>query len=51
VGVDTVRYNTMEVLENVAGQGSNQAMDANYPIDEKFWPDWIKREVQTFRDI
>lgn len=50
VGVDSVRYNTMEVLENVAGPGSHQAMDASYPIDEKFWPDWIKREVQIFND-
>jgi amidophosphoribosyltransferase len=48
VGVDKVRYNTLGVIEHVAGKGSFQAMDASYPIDRRFWPDWIRREVDKF---
>jgi hypothetical protein len=25
------------------------ALDASYPIDEKFWPDWLKIEVEVFK--
>lgn len=51
VGVDKVMYNTREVIERVAGKGSFQAMDASYPIDRRFWPDWIRREVDKFHSI
>jgi len=50
VGVDIVRYNTREVLEAAAGKGSYQAMDASYPIDREFWPDFIRREVDLFQE-
>ncbi len=48
VGVDEVRYNTLERIRKVAGEGSFQALDASYPIDETFWPDWLKQEVEKF---
>jgi hypothetical protein len=48
VGVDEVKYNTRERISRVVGEGSLQALDASYPIDEEFWPDWIKREVDFF---
>ena len=48
VGVDEVKYNRKEIIEKVAGPGSFQALDASYPIHEKFWPDWLKREVERF---
>jgi len=48
VGVDEVRYNLKERIQKVAGQGSFQALDASYPIDHKFWPDWLKVEVEKF---
>jgi hypothetical protein len=48
VGVDEVRYNTQEIIRNVAGDGSFQALDASYPIDEVWWPDWLKGEVEKF---
>lgn len=43
-----VRYNTKERIEKVTGPGSFQALDASYPIDEKFWPEWLKKEVEEF---
>jgi amidophosphoribosyltransferase len=46
IGVDEVRYNTRDGIRNVAGNGSFQALDASYPIDEAFWPDWVKVEVE-----
>jgi hypothetical protein len=49
VGVDRVRYNVQEKIKKVAGSGSFQALDASYPIDQEFWPDWLKKEVETFR--
>lgn len=49
VGVDEVRYNTKERIERAAGPGSFQALDAGYPIDEVFWPDWLKREVDRYK--
>jgi amidophosphoribosyltransferase len=49
VGVDEVKYNTQQRIEKVAGKGSFQALDASYPIDEDFWPDWLKREVEHFK--
>lgn len=47
-GVDEVKYNSREAIEKVTGGGSFQALDASYPIDEAFWPDWLKREVESF---
>jgi hypothetical protein len=47
-GVNKVRYNTKERIEKVTGPGSFQALDASYSIDEKFWPDWLKLEVEKF---
>lgn len=48
VGVDEVRYNTLEGIQSVTGNGSFQALDASYPIDEAFWPDWLKTEVDRY---
>jgi amidophosphoribosyltransferase len=48
IGVDVVRYNTLEGIKKVAGDGSFQALDASYPIDEAYWPDWIKEEVERY---
>ncbi len=48
VGVDEVRYNTKERIQKVTGDGSFQALDACYPIDERFWPDWLKAEVEVY---
>lgn len=48
IGVDEVKYNTKEKIEKVAGHGSFQALDASYPIDEEYWPDWLKKEVEKF---
>lgn len=48
VGVDEVKYNTQERIARVAGDGSFQALDASYPIDDAFWPDWLKEEVERF---
>lgn len=48
IGVDEVRYNTRERIRSVAGDGSLQALDASYPIDEVFWPDWLKIEVEKY---
>jgi len=48
IGVDEVRYNTQRRITLAAGEGSFQALDASYPIDEGFWPDWLKREVELF---
>ncbi len=48
VGVDEVRYNLKESIQKVTGDGSFQALDASYPIDEEFWPDWLKVEVEKF---
>jgi len=49
IGVDEVKYNVQERIRKVAGDGSFQALDASYPIDEAFWPDWLKKEVEAFR--
>ena len=48
IGVDEVRYNTLEGIKEVAGDGSFQALDASYPIDEIYWPDWLKGEVERY---
>ena len=48
VGVDEVKYNLTERIEAVAGPGSLQALDASYPIDQEFWPDWLKKEFDRF---
>ena len=48
IGVDEVRYNTLEGIRKVAGDGSFQALDASYPIDEIYWPDWLKVEVERY---
>jgi glutamine phosphoribosylpyrophosphate amidotransferase len=48
IGVDEVKYNTLERIKNVSGDGSFQALDASYPIEEAYWPDWIKEEVEKF---
>ena len=49
VGVDEVKYNSLERIREVAGDGSFQALDASYPVHETFWPDWLKIEVEKFR--
>jgi len=51
VEVDRVCYNTRENIQDVTGPGSFQAMDASYPILEKYWPDWIKEEVSRFHKL
>ncbi len=48
VGVDEVRYNLKERIQKVAGDGSFQALDASYPIDQEFWPGWLKEEVEKY---
>jgi amidophosphoribosyltransferase len=48
VGVDEVRYNSPDIIRSVAGEGSLQALDASYPIDYSFWPDWLKDEVERY---
>ncbi len=48
IGVDEVRYNLKERIQKVAGDGSFQALDASYPIDQEFWPDWLKKEVEKY---
>jgi hypothetical protein len=48
IGVDEVKYNTQERIQKTAGNGSFQALDASYPIDRKFWPDWLKREYDRY---
>jgi amidophosphoribosyltransferase len=48
VGVDEIRYNSLERIRDVAGNGSFQALDASYPIAEEFWPDWLKMEVEKY---
>jgi glutamine phosphoribosylpyrophosphate amidotransferase len=48
IGVDEVKYHDRPGIERVTGSGSFQALDASYPIDEEYWPDWLRREVETF---
>lgn len=50
-GIDRVCYNTRENIEAVTGPGSFQAMDASYPISEKYWPDWLKEEVAKYHKL
>jgi amidophosphoribosyltransferase len=50
IGVDEVRYNPAENIRAVAGKGSLQALDASYPIDYEFWPDWLKKEVERYHN-
>ncbi len=49
IGVDEVKFNQRQRIEQVTGSGSFQALDASYPIDEAYWPDWLKKEVETYR--
>ena len=46
IGVDEVKYNLQERIRKVAGDGSFQALDASYPINQEFWPDWLKKEFE-----
>ncbi|MCF8128413.1 MAG: hypothetical protein K9N10_07845 [Deltaproteobacteria bacterium] len=48
IGVNEVHYNTLEGISKVAGDGSFQALDASYPIDEPYWPGWLKAEVERY---
>jgi amidophosphoribosyltransferase len=48
VGVNEVKYNSLERIRDVTGDGSFQALDASYPIAEEFWPDWLKSEVDRY---
>ncbi|PKN25145.1 MAG: hypothetical protein CVU64_20555 [Deltaproteobacteria bacterium HGW-Deltaproteobacteria-21] len=48
IGVDEVKYNDRPGIERVTGSGSFQALDASYPIDEEYWPDWLRTEVEKF---
>jgi glutamine phosphoribosylpyrophosphate amidotransferase len=49
IGVDEVKYNSLERIRKVTGEGCFQALDASYPISEEYWPDWLKEEVEVFR--
>jgi amidophosphoribosyltransferase len=49
IGVDEVKFNEKQRIEQVTGSGSFQALDASYPIDEDYWPDWLRKEVETYR--
>lgn len=46
-----VRYNSPDTIKKILGPGSYQALDASYPIDEQFWPPWLKEEVERFRTL
>lgn len=48
IGVEEVKYNNRDRIQEVTGTGSFQALDASYPIEEAFWPDWLKGEVDAF---
>jgi hypothetical protein len=48
IGVDEVKYNQQGRIKKVAGDGSFQALDATYPIDQEFWPDWLKKEYEKY---
>jgi len=48
IGVDEVKYNSLERIKKVTGDGSFQALDASYPINHEFWPDWLKKEFEEF---
>jgi len=48
IGVDEIRYNSLERIREAAGDGSFQALDASYPIAEEFWPDWLKIELEKY---
>ncbi len=48
IGVDEIRYNSLERIREAAGDGSFQALDASYPIAEEFWPDWLKAEAEKY---
>ncbi len=50
-GLDRVCYNTRENVHSVTGPGSFQAMDASYPIAERYWPSWLKEEVDRFHKL
>ena len=50
IGVNEVKYNTQERIQKAAGSGSFQALDASYPIDRKYWPDWLKLEFDRYRN-
>jgi hypothetical protein len=49
LGVDRVCYNRPEDVKAVVGPGSYQALDASYPVSERFWPAWLKEEVEHCR--
>jgi amidophosphoribosyltransferase len=49
IGVDEVKYNSLERIRQVTGEGSFQALDASYPIEKEFWPDWLKEEVEKYQ--
>jgi amidophosphoribosyltransferase len=49
LGVDRVCYNTVENVKAIVGPGSYQALDASYPISERYWPAWLKDEVEHFK--
>jgi amidophosphoribosyltransferase len=48
IGVDEIKYNSLERIREAAGDGSFQALDASYPIAEEFWPDWLKAEAEKY---
>ncbi|MFA5027778.1 MAG: hypothetical protein WC713_07850 [Candidatus Methylomirabilota bacterium] len=48
LGVDRVCYNPLEDVRAVIGSGCYQALDASYPVAERFWPAWLKEEVEHF---
>ncbi len=48
IGVDEIKYNSLQSIRDVTGDGSFQALDASYPIAEEFWPGWLKKEVERY---
>jgi amidophosphoribosyltransferase len=48
IGVNEVKYNSLQRIREVTGNGSFQALDASYPIAEEFWPEWLKKEVERY---
>jgi amidophosphoribosyltransferase len=48
LGVDRVCYNAPEDIRTVIGAGCYQALDASYPVSERFWPAWLKEEVEHY---
>lgn len=44
-----VFYNSPDNAKDILGNCSFQAIDASYPISEKFWPVWLRIEVEKYK--